>query len=83
MNNSNSELINTPLDFKKHCCKCGVNGSVRKWTFVFRYSFKAKLCLPCIESIGSPLLAKEWLEKNCLFDKTGNLIGFEGGQKNE
>lgn len=49
------------------CAKCSVNGSVRKYTFVFRKRYKAKLCAPCIQTIGGSQHAADWLDKHVIF----------------
>lgn len=58
----------------RFCYRCRVNGSVRKWKFIFRYSYSAFLCAPCVQELGGSALAREWLEQNARFSKTGALL---------
>lgn len=57
----------------KTCVRRGINGSIRKYKFVFRRSYTARLCFPCIESLGGSANALVWLEQNAIFDSCGGV----------
>jgi len=62
--------MNEPYD-KKKCACCGVNGTVRKYTLVFKYSNSARCCYYCIEKLGGVENARMWLEQHALFNGKG------------
>ena len=57
----------------KTCCRCGINGGTKKYSFVFRYSYRAKMCYPCIEALGGSANALEWINLCATFGKSGEL----------
>lgn len=56
---------------KKRCACCGINGTVRKYTLVFKYSNSAKCCYYCIEQLGGIENARTWLEQHAIFNTKG------------
>ena len=76
MNNThspeNKNRAPKPYDGKA-CAKCNLNGTAKKWTLIFKYSYKARLCVACVESLGGMENSRAWLEKNSSFDSKGNL----------
>jgi hypothetical protein len=61
----------------KTCYRCGINGSIRKYNFVVKYSFKIRLCCFCIEKLGGSVGASQWAEENVIFNKEGKIIEME------
>ncbi len=59
---------------KKTCAHCGINGTVRKATIIFKYSYSAKCCYYCIDKLGGIENTRTWLEKNAKFNSNGNLL---------
>jgi len=55
----------------KTCAHCGVNGIVKKFRIVFKYSNSAKCCFYCIEKLGGIKNMREWLEQHAHFNNLG------------
>jgi hypothetical protein len=55
----------------KTCAHCGVNGTVKKFKLIFRYSYAAKCCFYCIEKLGGIENTRKWLEKHAQFNNNG------------
>lgn len=65
-----SENVNKIYD-KKTCAHCGVNGTVKKFSLVFKYSNSAKCCFYCIEKLGGIENTRAWLEGHARFNRFG------------
>ena len=70
------EYLNTPQSpyydiTKKKCCKCGINGSSKRYKLTVKYSYRTYMCAACINQIGSMNLALQWTEQNIHCDKHG------------
>lgn len=65
--------ISRDLYDSKFCARCWVNGLIKKWRIVFKYSYSARCCGKCIDELGGVGETAEWLSKNASFDSKGNL----------
>jgi hypothetical protein len=73
---------NTPHNSKK-CARCQNNTGSKLYKLRFKHSYSARMCVICLNTLAEQNNLHPgpagvlWLEKNALFNKKGQLIGFQ------